>query len=195
MRNPTVTHRLSDAALFATCDRKERQRVDRIGTQVRRPAGAVLAHEGAMAREFLVVLDGSVTACHGDAIDEFSAGCAIGAREIIQGTPHTATMTAATPVVLEVLTLREFATLLEIVPTIAYGWALHASARGSVHDRARDAAGSRQGPTESRELATAGAHSCGLRTPGRGWTPEARNDDHERRVVNGETAGRTPHRS
>jgi CRP-like cAMP-binding protein len=129
MRNPTAIHRLSDSALFATCDRQERQRVDRIGTQVRRPAGAILAHEGTTAHQFIVVLDGTVTACHGDGVEVLGAGRAIGAREIIQRTSHTATIAAETTVVLEVLTLREFATLLEVMPTIAYGWALHAAAR------------------------------------------------------------------
>jgi CRP-like cAMP-binding protein len=130
MRTPPVVHRLSDSALFGMCDRQERQRVDRIGTQVRRPAGAVLVHTGTVARQFIVVLEGTVTACHGDGVEVLGAGSAIGAREIIQRTLHTATIAAETPVVLEVLTLREFATLLEVVPTIAYGWALHAAAQG-----------------------------------------------------------------
>jgi len=130
MRNPTVTYRLSDSALFASCDRQERRYVDRIGTQVRRPAGAVLTREGTTARQFIVVLDGTVTACHGYGVEVLGPGSSIGAREIIQRTPHTATVAAETSVVLEVLTLREFATLLAVVPTIAYGWALHSSARG-----------------------------------------------------------------
>jgi CRP-like cAMP-binding protein len=75
----------------------------------------------------MVVLEGTVTACHGDGVEVLGAGSAIGAREIIQRTLHTATIAAETPVVLEVLTLREFATLVEVVPTIAYGWALHTS--------------------------------------------------------------------
>ena len=130
MHTPTVTHRLSESPLFATCDRQERHRVDRIGTQVRRPAGAVLAREGTMARQFIVILEGTATACHGDGVEEIGAGSAIGAREIIRRTLHTTTIVAETPVVLEVLTLREFAALLEILPTLAYGWALHASSRG-----------------------------------------------------------------
>ncbi len=125
----SVLHRLSDTPLFATCDRQERHRVDRIGTQVRRPAGAVLAGEGTLARQFIVILDGIATATHSDGCEELTAGSAIGAREIIRRTPHTATVVAETPVVLEVLTLREFAALLEIMPTLAYGWALHVSAR------------------------------------------------------------------
>jgi CRP-like cAMP-binding protein len=130
MRTPYVTHRLSESALFATCDRHERQRVDRIGTQVRQPAGVVLAAEGAVARQFIVVLDGTVSACHSDGVEVLGAGSAIGAREIIQRTLHTATVVAETAVVLEVLTLREFAALVEVVPTLAYGWALHTSERG-----------------------------------------------------------------
>jgi CRP-like cAMP-binding protein len=129
MRTASVTHRLSDTALFATCDRQERHRVDRIGTQVRRPAGAVLAREGTLARQFIVILDGIATACHTDGVEELAPGNAIGAREIIRRTPHTATIVAETPVLVEVLSLREFAALLEIVPTLAYGWALHAPAR------------------------------------------------------------------
>jgi CRP/FNR family transcriptional regulator, cyclic AMP receptor protein len=130
MRTPSVIHRLSDCPLFATCDRQERQRVDRIGTQVRRPAGAVLAREGTLARQFIVILEGVATAARPDGCEELTAGNAIGAREIIQRTPHTATIVAETPVVLEVLTVREFAALLEIMPSLAYGWALHASCRG-----------------------------------------------------------------
>ena len=129
MCTTSVVHRLSDSPLFATCDRQERHRVDRIGTQVRRPAGAVLAREGTLARQFIVVLDGIATATHPDGCGEVAAGDAIGAREIIRRTPHRATIVAETPVVLEVLSLREFAALVEIMPTLAYGWALHASAR------------------------------------------------------------------
>ena len=119
MRTSSVVHRLSNAALFTNCDRQERNRLDRMGTQVRRPAGTVLAREGARARQFIVILDGSATACHPDGVEVIAAGGAIGAREIILGEPHSETIVADRAVVLEVLDPREFAALLETVPTLA----------------------------------------------------------------------------
>ena len=119
MRPTSTAYLLSDSDLFATCDRQERNLVDRMGAQVRRPAGTVLAREGALPRQFIVILDGVATACHPDGVEEITAGNAIGVREIILRAPHIAKIVAETPVVLEVLSLREFASLLEIVPMLA----------------------------------------------------------------------------
>ena len=127
MRTTSDVHRLSDSTLFATCDRQERNRVDRMGAQVRRPAGTVLAREGALPRQFVVILDGVATACRPDGVEEITAGNAIGVREIILRARHNATIVAETPVVLEVLSLREFASLLRTVPTLATAFAVTAA--------------------------------------------------------------------
>jgi CRP-like cAMP-binding protein len=131
VRTTSVGYRLSDSPLFAKCDRQERNLVDRIGTQVRRPAGTVLAREGALSRQFMVILDGIATACHADGIEEIAAGGAIGIREIILCAPHSASIVAETPVVLEVLSVREFAALLEAVPRLRTDFAPRALARAA----------------------------------------------------------------
>ena len=111
MHATAVSYRLSDSGFFSTRDRRVRKRLDCIGTQVRRPAGTVLAHEGTRVRQVIVIVEGIATACHADGVERITAGGTIGAREIVLGRAHTATIVAETPVVLEVLGLGEFSAL------------------------------------------------------------------------------------
>jgi CRP-like cAMP-binding protein len=68
------------------------------------PAGAVLAREGATARELVVVLAGNVVASRGDApTQRFGPGTLIGERPLSERRQHDVTYRAATDVSLLVV--------------------------------------------------------------------------------------------
>jgi CRP-like cAMP-binding protein len=53
---------LNGVALFSTCNRHELKRIASLVDQVEAPAGKVLAREGAVGREFFVIVEGRAKA-------------------------------------------------------------------------------------------------------------------------------------
>jgi CRP-like cAMP-binding protein len=83
------------------------------------PAGRQLAHEGAPARQFVLILDGSFTASNGSGARELRAGDHFGLDELVTSAPSDETITASTPSEVLVLGRRETLGLLFSVPRLA----------------------------------------------------------------------------
>jgi CRP-like cAMP-binding protein len=117
---PTTDELLAQVPLFKNLDKKNLQRVSSLATRVDLPAGKTLTHEGDFGHEFIVVLDGEIEIRHGvEVVATRGAGEYVGEIALIEHRPRTATVVAKTPVVLEIIGQREFATLLADEPEIA----------------------------------------------------------------------------
>ena len=111
---------LAQVPLFRDLSKKHLQKVASLATQITVPAGQVLIREGEMGHEFIVVLDGEVEIRHGDdVVATLGAGDYAGEIALIEHAPRTATVVAKTPVDLDVIGRREFATLMSDEPEIA----------------------------------------------------------------------------
>jgi CRP-like cAMP-binding protein len=83
-------------------------------------AGKVLARQGEIGREFLILLEGQVeVARDGKIIAVRGPGDFIGEIALLDNRPRTATVTARTDVVVEVLNRGEFASLLAEAPELS----------------------------------------------------------------------------
>ncbi len=87
--------------------------------QVTLDAGAVLARQGRLSREFVVLVQGSAQVERdGEIIARLAAGDFFGEFALIEGKPHTATVIADAPVALVVIEARSFSYLLGAVPEL-----------------------------------------------------------------------------
>jgi CRP-like cAMP-binding protein len=110
---------LAQVPLFKDLSKKHLQRIASLATRLDLPAGRELTTEGAIGHEFLVVLDGEVEVRHGDkVIATRGAGEYFGEISLLNHQPRTATVVAKTPVVVEVIGQREFATMLDDEPEV-----------------------------------------------------------------------------
>jgi CRP-like cAMP-binding protein len=111
---------LAKVPLFKDLSKKHLQRIAQLTTRLDLPAGKELTHEGEFGHEFLIVLEGEVEVRHGDkVIAERGAGEYFGEIALLDHRPRTATVVAKTPVTVEVIGQREFATLLADEPEVA----------------------------------------------------------------------------
>ena len=75
-----------------------------------------------MGREFIVIVDGTATvAIDGQAVATLGAGDFLGEIALLDGGPRTATVTADTDLVAEVMSHQELASLLVNVPYVTRG--------------------------------------------------------------------------
>jgi CRP-like cAMP-binding protein len=87
--------------------------------QVKLDAGAVLARQGRLSREFVLLVQGSAQVERdGEIIARLAAGDFFGEFALIEGKPHTATVIADAPVALVVVEARSFSYLLGAVPEL-----------------------------------------------------------------------------
>ena len=83
-------------------------------------AGSVLAQEGHLGKEFVVIVSGSATISReGKELATIGAGDYFGEIALLDGIARTATVTAAEDSTLEVLDRRAFKTLLDEFPAMA----------------------------------------------------------------------------
>jgi CRP-like cAMP-binding protein len=118
-RRSPVTEDLAQVPLFDGLSARELALVARLSTEVRVPAGRVLAQQGDTGVEFFVVLDGDVDVVRqGELIATRGAGSHLGEIALLGARPRTATLVASTPVQTRVASQREFADLITAVPTL-----------------------------------------------------------------------------
>ena len=87
--------------------------------QVKLDAGAVLARQGRLSREFVLLVHGSARVEKGgEIIARLAGGDFFGELALIEGKPQTATVIAETPVALVVIEARSFSYLLGAVPEL-----------------------------------------------------------------------------
>jgi CRP-like cAMP-binding protein len=106
--------------LFARCSRKELAEVAKLADEIDFGPGKELIREGAIGREFFVLVEGSVDVRKGERrVNQLGPGDFFGEIALIAHTPRTATVTTASDVDLLVITSQSFKTLLEHQPAIA----------------------------------------------------------------------------
>lgn len=117
MRRPSPAPPPGD--LFDACGPRDRRTLTRFGAIVPVPAGRVLCHRNAVAREAVVILAGEVVAFDDASVERLGVGDHIGTHEVFERRTHARTVVAATDLRLEVFSADEFLALLRDVPAVA----------------------------------------------------------------------------
>ena len=119
LRRDAKTDLIAHVPLFSQCSKKELALVAGIADEIDLPEGKELTREGAPAREFFVLVDGTADVLkNGKRINELKAGDFFGEIALVHHSPRTATVKAASPVRALVVTERNFKRLLEESPEI-----------------------------------------------------------------------------
>lgn len=119
-RHTWIDERLRQVPMFAELSKKQLRQISSLMTQIARPAGTVLIDEGQPGHEFFIVLEGKVDVRHGDqVIATRGAGEYFGEIALLDHRPRTATVAVKEPVVVEVLSRQEFASLLAEAPELS----------------------------------------------------------------------------
>jgi CRP/FNR family transcriptional regulator, cyclic AMP receptor protein len=112
---------LVQVPLFSACTKKELQAVSRASDEVKLPAGKVLCEQGSVGREAFVVVEGEAEVRrNGRKIATLGPGACIGELALLDHGPRTATVTAGTDLTVLVLGAREFAGIIDEVPSISH---------------------------------------------------------------------------
>ena len=121
MKHPnTAMSHLKRVALFSACTDKELALITSTTTELRFTAGQVLAREGERGHEFMVIVDGKARVdIGGHEIAMLAPGEFFGEIALLDGGPRTATVTAETDVVAEVIGEREFRSVVMSAPHLA----------------------------------------------------------------------------
>ncbi len=111
--NPTLT------ALTETFNEHELASLSKLGTVVDLPAGQVLAHEGAVGQEAIVVIEGTALVVRDqETIATVGASTILGEAALLTGATRNASLIAETDLVVSVLNRREFNSWLDQCPRI-----------------------------------------------------------------------------
>lgn len=110
---------LAELGLFSDCSPRELRRIGSLLTGLQVPTGEVLISEGSTGLEFLIIAAGeaSVTV-NGRSIATLGTGDFMGEMALLERVPRSATVRATTPMTFFVSNSAEFATLLEIAPSV-----------------------------------------------------------------------------
>lgn len=105
--------------LFAGLSKKELEQIASIADEIDLREGKELTTQGKSAREFFVLLEGSVDVTKdGQRINQLGDGDFFGEIALVSRSPRTATVTATAPIRALVITDRAFRRLLEGSPEI-----------------------------------------------------------------------------
>ncbi|MEX0785696.1 MAG: cyclic nucleotide-binding domain-containing protein [Dehalococcoidia bacterium] len=111
---------LSGVPLFSGLSKSQLSLVERSADEVHADAGAVLAREGGLGREFLLILDGRARVERNKRkLAQLGRGDFFGEMSLIDGEPRSASVIAETPVTLLVMEGRSFRAVLEDAPPMA----------------------------------------------------------------------------
>jgi CRP/FNR family transcriptional regulator, cyclic AMP receptor protein len=119
-RHVWIDERLAEVPLFAGLSKQQLRRISSLMTRIDRPAGQVLTREGEQGSEFFIVLEGEVEVRQADrVIATRRTGDYVGEIALLDKRPRTASVVATTPVSVEVLSRREFVSLLAEAPELS----------------------------------------------------------------------------
>jgi CRP/FNR family transcriptional regulator, cyclic AMP receptor protein len=112
---------LQKVPLFSACTKKELQAVSRASDEVTVPAGKNLCEQGSVGREAFVIVEGDAEVRrNGRKIATLGAGDCVGELALLDHGPRTATVTAVDDLTVLVLGTREFAGIIDEVPSISH---------------------------------------------------------------------------
>jgi CRP-like cAMP-binding protein len=105
--------------LFSQCSKRELAAIATLADLIDVPQGMQLVTEGAEAREFMVLVEGSADVKRQDKrIAKLGSGDFFGEIALVCGGPRTASVTTTSHVSVLVITERPFRTLLKQMPAI-----------------------------------------------------------------------------
>jgi CRP-like cAMP-binding protein len=111
---------LKHVPLFSGCTKKELEALAVIADEIDLREGSVLTREGQPGREFFVLVEGEVDVTQaGGNVARLQAGDWFGEIALLTKASRTATVTAASPVRVLVVTDRAFRQVVEATPSIA----------------------------------------------------------------------------
>ncbi len=112
---------LASVSLFSTCTKKELQAVARAGDELVLPAGKVLCEQGTLGREAFVIIAGTAEVRRNDKkVATVGPGTCVGELSLLDHGPRTATVVAESEVTALVIGVREFASIIDEVPSISH---------------------------------------------------------------------------
>jgi CRP-like cAMP-binding protein len=119
LRKDAKVELIKQVPLFANLSKKDLRQVASIADEIDFKPGKVLIQEGRLGREFFVLVEGTVDVSRGGtSIDTAESGDFFGEVALLTDHPRNATVTTITPVVLLVITDRDFRALLADEPEI-----------------------------------------------------------------------------
>ena len=119
-RRETYLDHLASVPLFSACSRRELGKIAKAGDELKVKAGHVLTSQGDAGREAYVIVDGTATVKRGNRkVATLGPGESVGELALLDHGPRTATVVADTDMTLFVVGARQFAAVLEDVPTLS----------------------------------------------------------------------------
>jgi CRP-like cAMP-binding protein len=111
---------LASVPLFAACSRRELQKIGKASDELRVVPGTVLVEQGDTGRECYIILEGTASVKRSNRkVASLGPGATVGELALLDHGPRTATVVADTDLHLLVLGSRQFAGVLEEVPSLA----------------------------------------------------------------------------
>ncbi len=111
---------LASVSLFSACSKRELQKIARASDEVSVPAGKVLVEQGDTGRECYIVVSGQAAVKRGNRkVATLGPGDCVGELSLLDHGPRTATVVTDSEVDLLVLGSRQFAGVLDEVPSMA----------------------------------------------------------------------------
>lgn len=121
MTKTSAVDHLSNVPMFAGCSKKELAAIAKASDRISVDDGHALTTQDESSREAFVILSGkAVVKRNGRKVAELGPGAFLGELGLLDKGPRTATVTAQGPVEALVLGPREFAGLLDEVPSISH---------------------------------------------------------------------------
>jgi CRP-like cAMP-binding protein len=119
MTKEPVDQLLRSVPLFSRCTNRELFRLSGLATRLTIPAGKVVARQDEPGKEFIVIVAGKATVAIDDrVVAALGPGNFIGEISLLDGGPRTATVTAESDLVAEIMSHQEFTTLLMDFPEV-----------------------------------------------------------------------------
>ncbi len=116
----TYLDRLGDVPLFSACSRRELTKIAKAGDELKAEDGQVLTTQGDAGKEAFVVIEGKATVKRGNRkVATLGPGECVGELALLDYGPRTATVVADGEMVLFVLGARQFAGVLDEVPSLS----------------------------------------------------------------------------
>lgn len=110
---------IKNVPLFRHCTRKQLDEIAAIADELDLKEGAMLTREGRSGREFFVIVEGEADVVKGDEwLNSLSRGEFLGEIALVTGQPRTASVKAASPMRVLVITRQNFSRLLDHSPDI-----------------------------------------------------------------------------
>lgn len=120
-RKDEYLNHLAKVPLFSACSKKELQTIARASDDIEVPKGKVLVQEGKPGHEFFLILGGNAAVKRGKkTIAKLGPGQYFGELALLDRGPRSASVEATSDLDVLVLGQREFAGVIDEVPSLAH---------------------------------------------------------------------------